>query len=142
MNINALGAGLARELAGRLSVVVPESFAVSPSGDTVEVRSTRAPWVATSLVGHLLDQPMDTRTLVEIAAFNALDTVQDYVSEVLREPWPTLAGRGALSRTMALAGVAIDGDALHLWYGEREKPALSLASIKLTDLGEVLGTPR
>jgi hypothetical protein len=58
-----------------------------------------------------------------------MSRVQDILSETTTEPWPLVVVNNR--RDMALADAAIEGDELHMWYGERSTPALKLPSVHL-----------
>ncbi len=58
------------------------------------------------------------------AAHALLNSVQDYVSEELREPWPSLA----------LPEAVVEGSTLRMWFGDRSAPALAVSEIELTAL--------
>jgi hypothetical protein len=60
-------------------------------------------------------------------AVQALDELQDYVSEATSEPWP---GTGSQPRPHARIG----GSHLELWYGNPDDPALACESIPLSGL--------
>jgi hypothetical protein len=85
--------------------------------------------MAASFVGQLLDQSGDKRTLVETAAWNALNTVQDFVTEVIRQPWPRPLDPRASSSEIASPNVSLERSTLHLWYGDRITPSVQLRSI-------------
>ena len=55
--------------------------------------------------------------------------VQDIVAETTTEPWPVVIVNNR--KDIALADAGIEGDELHMWYGERSAPALKLPSVHL-----------
>jgi hypothetical protein len=55
--------------------------------------------------------------------------VQDIVAVATAEPWPLVVVNN--HRDMALADAVIEGDELHMWYGERSAPALKLPAVHL-----------
>lgn len=59
-----------------------------------------------------------------------MSQVQDMISEGTAEPWPLIVVNNR--KDMAMADAAIEGDDLHLWYGDRAAPALKLPAIHLT----------
>ncbi len=128
------GIALASGLAQSLAAVVPGAIVVRAAGDVVEVSSHLVEWTAASFVGQLLNQPGDRRALIETAAWNALNTVQDFVTEVFRQPWPCPLDPSASSGTMALPAVSLEESTLHMWYGERSTPSLQLRSIQVDGL--------
>jgi len=65
-----------------------------------------------------------------------LNMVQDSISERSRTPWPSIDGR-----QMALPGVRIDADFVHLWYGEDERaPIASIPAIRIADIASAGGS--
>jgi hypothetical protein len=64
------------------------------------------------------------------AGRSLLSTVQDFVVEELGQPWPP-AGRGTPGE-MALPDATILDNALCLWYGDQNTPAVSMIRIPLT----------
>ncbi len=66
---------------------------------------------------------------VQAVALELMSQVQDLVTEATTEPWPLVVVDGR--RNMALAGATIEGDVLHMWYGDRGAPALTLLSVQL-----------
>jgi len=69
------------------------------------------------------------RERVLSAVVQLMSRVQDILSETTTEPWPLVVVNNR--RDMALADAAIEGDELHMWYGERSTPALKLPSVHL-----------
>ena len=69
------------------------------------------------------------RERVLFAALQLMSQVQDIVAELTTEPWPLVVVNN--HRDMALADAAIEGDELHMWYGEQSAPALKLPSVHL-----------
>jgi hypothetical protein len=68
------------------------------------------------------------RERLQGVAVELMSQVQDVVAVTTKEPWPLdVDGR----RDMALANATIEGDDLHLWYGDRGSPALKLPSVHL-----------
>jgi hypothetical protein len=70
------------------------------------------------------------REQIQAVARNLLSQVQDVVAETTREPWPRIVVDGR--QDMALSDVAIEGDELVMWYGDRDAPALRLPRVELT----------
>jgi hypothetical protein len=69
------------------------------------------------------------RERVLSAALQLMSHVQDIVAVATAEPWPLVVVNN--HRDMALADAVIEGDELHMWYGERSTPALKLPSVHL-----------
>lgn len=70
-----------------------------------------------------------TRERVLDVARELMSQVQDIVALTTTEPWPMIVA--ANGRNMALADASIEGDHLHMWYGDRGAPALMLPSVHL-----------
>jgi len=69
------------------------------------------------------------RERVRAVALELMSQVQDVVAEATTEPWPLVIVDNR--RNMALADARIEGDDLHMWYGEHRAPALELPSVHL-----------
>ena len=65
------------------------------------------------------NEDRDAGELAQLIAGNALESVQDAVSESFREPWPELT-----RRVMALPGTRRDESYIYLWYGPSERSAV------------------
>jgi hypothetical protein len=70
-----------------------------------------------------------TRERVLDVARELMSQVQDIVALTTKEPWPMIVA--ANGRNMALADATIEGDDLHMWYGDRGAPALKLPSVHI-----------
>jgi hypothetical protein len=126
--IGDLGTELAVSLAQRLGDVVPSHCIISAENGVLRIRlaSTQS-WVEIDIKA-LVDQSGERNQNVEAAAYSALNTVQDFVSEALAEPWPAdQRGRSY----MPLPHTAVDGDRLKLCYGDPKRPTVELPSISL-----------
>lgn len=69
------------------------------------------------------------REQIQAVALELMSEVQDIVAEATTEPWPLASVNNR--RAMAMADAVIEGDDLHLWYGDPECPALRLPSVHL-----------
>ena len=69
------------------------------------------------------------RERVLSAALQLMSQVQDIVSETTAEPWPLVVVNNR--KDMALADAVVEGDELHMWYGERGAPTLKLPKVHL-----------
>jgi len=58
-----------------------------------------------------------------------MSEVQDLVAIETKEPWPVEVVNGR--RDMAQGYATLEGDHLHMWYGDRAAPALKLPSVHL-----------
>jgi hypothetical protein len=110
-------------LATRLSSVVPPGFAVSARHGAVTVESETA-FGTTIFVAALVDQPRALNDQIRTAAYSVLNNAQDYVSEELRDMWPT--------NPMPAPHAEVVGNELRLWYGDQME--LTLPAIPLDAL--------
>ena len=69
---------------------------------------------------------------VELAAREALIAVQEEMVAATDLPWPEPFPDWAAGPPRP--GVAVDGDQLHLWYGDAARPALELEPLQLAEL--------
>lgn len=116
-------------LAKRLQEVVPEGFIVKAEGDWVTVCAADDEDMTTSTgVGGIM---RDHEGDVESATWAVLSSVQDFVSEGLKEPWP---GARSVPRRFFQPEVAVEGSTLHMWFGDRNQPTLAVSDIDLTEL--------
>jgi hypothetical protein len=69
------------------------------------------------------------RERVLSVARELISQVQDVVAVATREPWPIAIVNGR--RDMAMGHATIDGNDLHMWYGDRGTPALTLPVVNL-----------
>jgi hypothetical protein len=116
---------LAHALATRLVAVVPDGISVVADGSSVDVVS--AAWSVTVDLGSLVEQEGDPNQNAESGALAVLNTVQDFVTEELKRPWPE---GGA---PLPVPAAAVEGGELRLWYGDEREPALRLPPIRLRD---------
>jgi hypothetical protein len=125
---------LARELSARLSPVPPPPFRVSAVG--AELRIDHPDGWGTIMPLEWLEDPSDDRgvaELAELAVRNALDSLQDAVSEAGGEPWPPLSPDAP--RAMAPCDARCDGTAVRFWYGRSEEsPVIAFRPILLRDV--------
>jgi hypothetical protein len=66
---------------------------------------------------------------VQSVVLELLSQVQDVVAEATTEPWPLVVVNGR--KEMAMPNAAVEGERLHMWYGEAVAPALRLPSVDL-----------
>lgn len=146
------GAHLAAALVVRLAPVVPPPFHVRVA-DTDFLVEHPTGWGFRMLLGVLVDddairpefddswaeglyapaapreEPSEAGAVAN-AVSGVLNSLQDAVSEATKEPWPLVA-----PLRMAAYGTRVDGDVVHLWYGDREEsPVIAFAPIPLADL--------
>ena len=55
-----------------------------------------------------------------------LSTLQDVIAEDTAEPWPDASGD-----PLPMPETAVESGVLHLWYGDRDEPAVALRPIPL-----------
>jgi hypothetical protein len=125
---------LAREIAARLSPVGPRPFSVSAVGTELRIEHPDG-WDCTMPLDWLED-PADDRSaaeLAELAVDNALNSLQDAVSEASREPWPPVSPD--FPRAMAPYETRVDDTQVCFWYGRSEdSPAIAFTPIMLRDV--------
>jgi hypothetical protein len=129
MQISA--ARLAAILADRVDPVAPRPFRMRAIGADLLLEHPNG-WGCTLSVGWIEDE-VAGRTAAQLASLivgNALDELQDTVSESSRQPWPALS-----KTTMAPVNVRTDGVSIFFWYGLSEAtPVIGFAPIALGDL--------
>lgn len=125
-------------LADRLSAVVPAGFHVAATdgmlwysaeekrfpGQSGDYRIGRA---GTSVRGNFGVYGVSDEENIVGVAVQALDELQDYISEATHAPWP-----GKTSQPSP-HGRILDAH-LNLWYGDGDNPSLAFEPIPLTDL--------
>jgi hypothetical protein len=116
----------AQQLAARLSRVLPRGFSASSVGAAVHLHSQDG-YGATVWV-NLVDEVERGSERYATASWQVLSTAQDVVSETTGTPWPRAAGA---TLDLALPFARLDGQTLHLGFGDESAPALRLAPIVL-----------
>jgi len=58
-----------------------------------------------------------------------MSQVQDLVAVATTEPWPLVIVNNR--RDMAMPNARVEGNRLHMWYGDSAVPALRLPSVDL-----------
>jgi hypothetical protein len=119
----------ASALAERVQSVVPQGFAVSAERGWVSVCHDDDPGASTG-VGSIVTSHGAGPEGLASAASAVLNSVQDYISEELRAPWPTVPGGPELTQPEAV----VEGSVLHMWFGDRHSPTLAVSDIDLTEL--------
>ena len=83
-----------------------------------------------------LEDSSDGRSVAELAELsvdNALNSLQDAVSEASQEPWPPVSPDRP--RVMAPYATCFDGTRVRFWYGRSEdSPAIAFTPIMLRDV--------
>jgi hypothetical protein len=62
-------------------------------------------------------------------AWELMSQVQDVVAVTTKEPWPVDIVHGR--RNMAQSYATLEGNHLHMWYGDRAAPALKVPPVSL-----------
>jgi hypothetical protein len=119
---------LAEALVARLNDVVPAHFRLSTHGKLLHVH-----------IGGMLnsilsldiveEENRDLDERLRTTVWSVINSLQNDISEDLRTPWPSIDGR-----TMAMPEVHSDGEWLHLWYGDRRAPVLSMPAIRIAEI--------
>jgi hypothetical protein len=126
-------------LAARLTAIVPPGFYVEPIDGTAWYSCDQGRFPGQQGSYHVGRAGTQVRANFELygdtdaerivgAAAQALDELQDYISEASHDPWP---GRTAQPPPYA----RIRGSMLHLWYGEPDDVVLACEPIPLAALG-------
>lgn len=133
MNLNFLTA----VLADRLSRVIPDGFYVAAADDMLLYSAEQGMFPGQSGDYHVgqagtyvranfgVYGTSDEENIVGVAV-QALDELQDYISEATHTPWP-----GTTSQPNP-RGRILDSH-LHLWYEDRDNVILACEPIPLTD---------
>lgn len=121
---------LAVALATRLNKVVPPPFRLVPQADLLYVY--RGPALESVQSLEIVDdESRDPSERLETAVLSVINTLQDDISEHMRTPWPSHDGRA-----MALAEARSDGKSVHIWYGDRQAPVLTIPPISIDEIIE------
>ncbi|HEU4881273.1 MAG TPA: hypothetical protein VFT45_03480 [Longimicrobium sp.] len=123
----------ARALAERIGEVLPPPLTIRVDDENLVVSADGI--VQGGSAAAVIVEEDDDRTVaerLETAGRAVLSGVQDCVSEYLALPWPGDADGG-----MAIPGVRVDAERVHLWFGGSESaPVVSLRPIDLDELIE------
>jgi len=123
-------ARLVTVIADRLDPVAPRPFRVRPYGRDLAFEHPEWGFI---MGAEFIEDETETRTAEELADLivtNALEALQDVVSESSKEPWPPLT-----PTTMAPVHVRTDGERVYFWYGISEAaPVIAFAPIALEDV--------
>jgi hypothetical protein len=125
---------VSRRIMEQLRHILPTEIGVDADlSGVVRIRSTDSHAVVeVSVVSVTADAAyeQDYEEALLRAGRSLLSTIQDFVVEELGRPWPP-AGRGTTGE-MALPDAAILDNALCLWYGDQNAPAVSVIRVSLT----------
>ena len=118
-----------------MNEVVPAPFRLSADGGLVRVYiGDELDTTLTSLdvLDEKHDGDLEAANELRFAVWSVLNTVQDSISEYTATPWPSVDGQ-----IMALPGVRIDADFIHLWYGEHEGvPVIRIPPIRTSEISD------
>src|SRR5687768_17594455 len=124
------GTLLCGALANRLNDVVPSGFCVTAYDGVLWVGSKMHPFSSGSCVQSLVEQDAGAREdHITLAAWNALSSVQDFISEELHWPWPRTEGKSR--GYMAMPWATLKDGKLLLGYGESNELTLVIEPIPL-----------
>jgi hypothetical protein len=122
-------------LANRLNAVVPNGFSVTAADGFVLVKLANKPFGSGSGVKSILEQRAgDPIANITLAAQNALNSVQDFISEETHWPWPPTVGRSRSYMAMPWATIR-DGN-LFVGYGETDELTVAVEPIPLHALDD------
>ena len=122
-------------LANRLSAIVPAGFQVTAADGMLWYSAEQGRFPGQSGNGHIgragtyvrsnfgAYGESDKENIVGVAV-QALDELQDYISEATHNPWPGVT-------TQPSPHGQIVGSHLDLWYGDFDEPVLACQSIPL-----------
>jgi len=121
---------LAQSLSRRLNKVIPAGFSLSSEKYWLEILIDGSLDTAFSAPEGIEEEiPESAERLYDVVS-RVLDSVQETISEHWTIPWPPVDGH-----KMALAGVRLDDNAIHLWYGENEtSPVLAIPEIPFAEI--------
>lgn len=124
---------LATALASRLNRILPSPWRVSARAGSIDVYLGDTPEFTALSLGTIEDDNDPEWSLLEraeAAVHGVLNSVQDSVSEYLREPWPSTHGH-----TMAMPEVRADAEFVRLWFGDDEKaPVVGIPPIPFAEI--------
>jgi len=117
-------------IAQRLDPVAPRPFRVRPYARDLAFDHPEWGFI---MGAEFIEDETETRTAEELAQLiigNALEALQDVVSESSKEPWPPLT-----PTAMAPVHVRSDGQRVYFWYGISETaPVIGFEPIALNDV--------
>jgi hypothetical protein len=129
----AFSRDVALAVASRLDAVVPPHLMVRADGADVVLYSRSTPSTPLgSAESAAIAEDADGRTpgeRIEVAVWSIINSIQDRVSEALREPWPRMQ-----TGEMALPDTRLDGDRLLLWFGDERSPTVALLPISVAEV--------
>jgi hypothetical protein len=116
----------ARELAAALAASLPDGFTASAEGALVTIEPPDGAGVTTAL--DIEPDEIGDLDVYADAAEGVLSLAQDVVCESLDATWPS-NGRSAVD--LPIPGARVEGDTLHLWYGDEDAPVLELRAVTI-----------
>ena len=116
------------DLVQRLRPWLPAEVRLTASPDSITLENDRGESV-THYVADLFERSPSDEAAVR-AAHQILDAVQDFVTEELGEPWPTISDDDS---TQAVPSAEERNGVVELWYGDQVEPALALSPMRLAE---------
>jgi hypothetical protein len=131
--VNAMGVNLselATALAASLATVLPAGFGVAAQSGRVRLEHVPSgSWISTDIAAVVSSAPTpDLGT--ESAAWSVLNAAQDFVTETLRRPWPSVDDSRGVSY-LAPPRVEAAGHLLRLGFGEPDRWVLSCPPVHI-----------
>jgi len=104
----------------------------------VDIRLVDAGYGTASCTALLVADAPDAASAISHAAYDTLDTLQDYLCEYTTELWPAVDSVNG-KRTAANPSVEVSADRVRMWFGDREQPLIVLEDLIVSDY--CLGDP-
>jgi hypothetical protein len=120
---------LAHALAARLNQILPVPFRITAHDELLHVYVGDQLDSISSTLEIVEDESRELTERLETAVHSVIDRLQDQVSVYLHTPWPSLDGH-----TMAMAEVDRDEDSIHLWFGDKLAPVLTIPAISISEI--------
>jgi hypothetical protein len=119
-----------------MNEVMPSGFQLTADNGRLQLH-IEGSWASTLFAAEIVeDETQELAERLQTAVYAVINSVQDSVSKHLRTAWPSTDGR-----KMALPGVRLGTDSIHLWYGEFEKsPVLGIPEIPLAEIASTRDT--
>ena len=116
---------LADGLVERLRPTLPEGMVIQAELGGVTIAQPGVPHAVCHIeVEGIVEQSGDRDEHIEVAAYSLLLVVQDFVAEFTGSPWPGV-------HELPPPAARREAGMLHLWYGKRRSPVLSLKPLPI-----------
>jgi hypothetical protein len=120
-------------LADRLRAIAPTGLEVEVREEGLVVFRLVGTYPGGTDVATATSEPtIDPAEAIQIAAWNALNDFQDYLSEASTEPWPSVKGLDGRWEIANPQTETSDGK-VRMWFGERQKPVLRVADLDVVE---------